>query len=111
VPVDFFASQTPSREWAPEWEFAADSPQFKQTFSGIPDTEIHERMQKAFNTFNAVVKASPSMPLTPAYDCVAIAAAVDYFHGTLTARFDAVSETEIILKPSVCAFGLVELFK
>jgi hypothetical protein len=49
--------------------------------------------------------------LTPAYDCVALAAAVDYFHGTLTSRFDAVSATEIILKPSVREKGLVELLK
>ena len=109
VPLDFFASQTASREWGKEWEFAADSPRFGATFSGIPET--HELMQTAFNTFNAVVKANPSMPLTPAYDCVAIAAAVDYFHGTLTQRFDPVSATEIILKPIECEKGLLELFK
>ena len=109
VPLDFFASQTASREWGKEWEFAADSPRFGATFSGILET--HELMQTAFNTFNAVVKANPSMPLTPAYDCVAIAAAVDYFHGTLTQRFDPVSATEIILKPIECEKGLLELFK
>lgn len=111
VPIDFFASQTDSREWRKEWEFADDSPHFKATFSGISDVEIHKQMQKAFNTFNAVVKAKPSMPLTPAYDCVALAAAADYFNGTLSTRFDDISVTEISLKSSVRTKGLRELLK
>lgn len=117
VPVDFFASQTPSQKWAPQWEFQPESPRFEATFSGIRGTEIHAQMRKAFDKFSAVAKEDPDMPLTPAYDCVALAAAFDYFRGTpaALARFDRGvhdrPSNEIVLKPDIRAMGLAEILK
>lgn len=108
VPIDFFSSQTPSRDWHKQWDFKKKSPHFKQTFSGIVD--MQSRMLTAYAKFCTQVR-DKNLELTPAYDVVAIAAALDYFNGTLSDRFQVVSEREIILKPDECGKGLSALFK
>ena len=110
IPIDLFCSQSPSREWLTTWDFQKDSPEFEETYSGISDT--HTDMLLAYDRWRHCLSLSPHMELTPAYDCIAMLAAFDFFKGTLHEHFETdIGSGEILLQKSVLDKGLEVLLK
>lgn len=116
-PIDFFASQTPDRQWDKRWEFVQGGDKFTATYTTNEDT--NKQVERAYDNWNELMKSNSTTETTPAYDLVAVRYGLEWCYSAERSPrftcdwFQELSSTarhvEVVLKQSVRNLGVERL--